>query len=129
MTLNLNKGDRLYKIIDGRTFSNEFKRFISKIDENGKVTILTYIYNIDDIKDDGTIDPKNKRMMLLIKGTDKEGFEEVININYRIYPKFEIILEKDYSDKPLEDALELMNLEGNIKANVSIKSIIDEIKK
>ncbi len=129
MTLKLRKGDRLYKIIDGRTFSNEFKRFISKIDEEGKITVLTYIYNIDDVKDDGTIDEENKRMMLLIKEIDKEGFEEVLKINSRVYPRFKIILEKDYSDKSLEEALELMNLEGKIKTDIPLKSIIDEIKK
>ena len=45
MTLKLNKGDRLYKIIEAKTFDSERKRFISKIDKNGKVTILTYIFS------------------------------------------------------------------------------------
>lgn len=128
MTLQLYEGDRIYKIIEGKTFDNEYKRFISKIDKNGKITILTYIFNIKDIKNDRTIENENKRMMLLIKEIDKNQFDHIIELHYQIYPDFEIIFEKDYSDKNLEEALESLNVEGAIQTDVPIKSIIDEIR-
>lgn len=128
MTLQLYEGDRIYKIIEGKTFGNEYKRFISKIDKNGKITILTYIFNIKDIKNDRTIENENKRMMLLIKEIDKNQFDHIIELHYQIYPDFEIIFEKDYSDKNLEEALESLNVEGAIQTDVPIKSIIDEIR-
>lgn len=128
MTIQLQKGDRVYKIIEAKTFGTERKRFISKIDQNKKITILTYIFGMDDVKIDRTIDPENKRMVLLIKDITEEQFKHVININYKIYPEFEIILEKDYSDKTLEDAIELMNIEASIRTNVPIKTILDEIR-
>lgn len=128
MTLKLNKGDRLYKIIEARTFNSERKRFISKIDENGKITILTYIFNDDDIKEDGTIEKENKRMMLLINEIEKEQFNFLIDTNYKIYPQFQILWKKDYSDKTLEEAIESMNIEGIISTNAPIKDIINEIR-
>lgn len=128
MTLKLNKGDRIYKIIDAGTFSNERKRFISKIDKNGKITILTYIFSTDDIKEDGTVQKENKRMMLLIREIEEKQFSFVIDTNYRIYPQFKILWEKDYSDKSLEEAIELMNIDGHIKTDAALKDIITEIR-
>lgn len=127
MSLKLKEGDRIYKIIEARTFSNNRKMFISKIDKNNKITILTYTFNEEDVRKDGTI--KNKSMMLLIKEVDNDQFKYVIDMNYQIYPGFKIICEKDYSDKSLEDALELMNSECSIVADVPIRTIIEEIKK
>lgn len=128
MTIQLNKGDRIYKIIEARTFNGERKRFISKIDKNGKITILTYIFSDDDIKEDRTIEKENKRMMLLIKEIDGEQFKDVIDIHYKIYPQFQILWEKDYSDKSLEESIELMNIEGTISTDTPIKDIIKEMK-
>lgn len=128
MTLKLNEGDRLYKIIEAKTFGSERKSFISKIDKNGTITILTYIFSVEDIKEDGTIKKENKRMMLLIDKVEKEQFKGVIDINYKIYPQFQILWEKDYGDKSLAEAIELMNTEGIISTDVSIKDIIKEVK-
>lgn len=127
MTLELNKGDRIYKIIEARTFSNNRKMFISKIDKDNKITVLTYTFSEDDVKKDGTI--ANKEMMLLIKEIDEDQFKFVIDSNYRIYPEFKILCEKNYSDKSLEDAIELMNLENSIVADAPIRTIIEEIKR
>ena len=124
MTIQLNKEDRIYKIIETKTFGSERKRFISKIDKNGKVTVLTYIFSTDDIKEDGTIENENKRMMLLVKEIDEKQFGDVINANYEIYPQFQILWERDYRDKSLEDAIELMNIENIISTDVPIKDII-----
>ena len=127
ITLKLNDGDRIYKIIEARTFGNNMKRFISKVDKENKVTILTYTFDTDDIKEDGTID--NKQMMLLITEIDEDKFQSVIDINYEIYPGFEILLEKNYSDKSLEDAIELMNLECSIVTDSPIRTIIEKIRR
>ena len=130
MTLQLNEGDRIYKIIEAEAFDNIRKRFISKIDKNKKVTILTYIYNIDNIdniKEDMTI--VDKQMMLLIKEIPEEQFKLVVDLNYSIYPEFKIIYEKDYSDKDVADAIEWMNIEGSIATDVPIKTILDELKR
>jgi len=127
MTIKIRKGDRFYKIIEARTFSTERKRFISKIDENGKVTILTYIFSDDDIKADGTIEKENKRMMLLVGEIDEKDFNFVMDTNYKIYPQFQILWEKDYSDKSLEEALNLMNKDDIIDTDVPIKDIIKDI--
>lgn len=102
MTIQLNEGDRLYKIIEAMTFGNERKRFISKIYRNGKITVYTYIFNKEDISEDRTIASENKRMELLIKDIDKDKFKLMMDTNYKIYPDFKIIWEKDYSDKSLE---------------------------
>ncbi len=109
MTLEISEEDRIYKIIEARTFGNNRKRFISKIDKNNKITILTYTFNDEDIKEDRTID--NKQMNLLIKEIDNDQFKFVIDTNYKIYPEFKIIYDKDYTDKTLEEAIELINLE------------------
>lgn len=126
MTLELKEGDRLYKIIEAMTFGNNRKIFISKIDKNNKITILTYTFTTDDIKEDGTIE--NKTMMLLIREFDEDQFEFAMDINYRIYPGFKIIYEKDFSDKSLAEAIELLNLDDSIITDVPIKTIIEEIK-
>jgi hypothetical protein len=128
MTIKLNKGDRLYKIIEAKTFDSERKRFISKIDNNGKITVLTYIFSEDDIKEDGTIEKENKRMMLLIEKVEIGQFKSIIDINYKVYPQFQILWEKDYGDKNLEEAIELMNIDGLINTDVPIKDIIKEMK-
>jgi hypothetical protein len=127
MTIKLNKGDRLYKIIEAKTFNSERKRFISKIDNNGKITVLTYIFSEDDIKEDGTIEKENKRMMLLIEKVEREQFKDIIDINYKVYPQFQILWEKDYGDKSLEEAIELMNIDGLISTDAPIKDIIKEM--
>lgn len=127
MTLKLKEGDRIYKIIEARTFDNNRKMFISKIDKNNKITVLTYTFNEEDVKEDRTVG--NKTMMLLIKELEEDQFKHVIDINYKIYPGFKILCEKDYSDKSLEDAIELMNLECSIVADAPIRYIIEEIKK
>ncbi len=127
MTIELCDGDRIYKIVEAKTFGNNRKRFISKIDKNNKVTILTYTFDIDDIKDDRTIG--DKKMMLLIKDIDEKDFNNVININYEVYPGFEIQYERYYGDKNLKDAIELMNLECSIVTDAPIKTIIEEIGK
>lgn len=127
MTIELNEGDKIYKIIEARTFGNNRKRFISKIDKNNKITLLTYTFDMDDIKEDGTID--NKEMMLLIREIDEDQFKFAIDTNYQIYPGFKILYEKNYSDKSLEDAIELMNLECSIITDVPIRTIIEEIKR
>ncbi len=126
MTINLKEGDRIYKIIEARAFGDTIKRFISKIDEDDNITILTYIFDNDDIKKDGSI--RNKRMSMLIKNVSKDMFKFVIDVNYKIYPEFKILYEKDYSDKSLEDAIELMNLECSIITDVPIRTILEEIK-
>jgi len=109
MTLKLDEGDRIYKIIEARTFGNTRKRIISKMDKSRKITALTYTFNDKDIKEDGTID--NKEMMMLVKEMDEDRFKQFININYQVYPGFKILWEKNYSDKSLEEATTLMNLE------------------
>ena len=128
MTIQLNKEDRIYKIIEAKTFDNQRKRFISKIDKNGKVSILTYIFSADDIKEDGTIKHEDKGMMLSIKEVDKKQFMDIVNINKKIYPQFQILWEKDYSNKSLEDAIELLNIENIISTDIPIKKLIKEIK-
>lgn len=115
MTLKLNEGDRIYKIIEARTFDNNRKRFISKIDKNNKITAFTYTFNDDDLKEDGTVD--NKKMEMLIKNMDEDQFKLAIDINYQIYPGFKILWEKNYSDKNLEETIELMDLENSIVYN------------
>lgn len=127
LTLKLKDGDRIYKIIEARTFGNNRKMFISKIDKNNKITVLTYTFNESDIKRDGTID--NKEMMLLMGEMDEEQFKFVIDTNYKVYPGFKILCEKNYSNKSLEEAIELMNLECSIVTDVPIRDIIDEIKR
>jgi hypothetical protein len=127
ITIELNDGDRIYKIIEARTFGNNMKRFISKIDRKNKITVLTYTFNTDDIKKDQTIG--NKQMMLLIKEIDEDKFQSVIDINYQMYPGFAILSEKNYSDKSLEDAIELMNLECSIVTDVPIRTILEELKR
>lgn len=112
MTLKLNKGDRIYKIIEARTFDNIRKRFVSKIDKNNKITAFTYTFNDNDLKEDGTVD--NKKMGMLINKMNKDQFKHAIDINYQIYPEFKILWEKDYSDKSLEEAIELMDSENSI---------------
>lgn len=128
MTLQLNKEDRIYKIIEAKTFGSERKKIISKIDKNGKVTVLTYIFSTDDIRKDGTIEHENKRMMLLIKEIDEKQFKDVVNLNFVVYPQFQILWEKDYSDKSLEDAFDLMSMENIISADAPIEDIINEVK-
>lgn len=109
MTLEIKEGDKIYKIIEARTFGGNRKNFISKIDKNGKITVLTYTFSEEDIKEDGTI--SNKLMMLLINDIDEYQFRQIIDLNRKTYPGFEILCEKDYSDKSLEDTIELINLE------------------
>lgn len=128
MTLQLNKEDRIYKIIETKTFGSERKKIISKIDKNGKVTVLTYIFSAEDIREDGTIEHENKRMMLLIKEIDEKQFKDVVNLNYIVYPQFQILWEKDYSNKSLEDALDLMSMENIIISDAPIEDIIKEVK-
>jgi len=127
MTLKMRKGDRFYKIIEARTFSAERKRFISKIDNNGKITVLTYIFSDTDIRKDGTINRENKRMMLLIEKIDEKDFKFIVDSNYKFYPQFQILWEKDYSDKSLEEALNLMDKDNIIDTDVPIKNIIRDI--
>jgi hypothetical protein len=127
ITIELNDGDRIYKIIEARTFGNNMKRFISKIDRKNKITVLTYTFNTDDIKKDQTIG--NKQMMLLIKEIDEDKFQSVIDINYQMYPGFAILSEKNYSDKSLEDAIELMNLECSFVTDTPIKTIIEKTRR
>lgn len=127
MTLDLKEGDRMHKVIEARTFGNNRKMFISKIDKNNKITILTYTFDEDDVKKNGTIG--NKQMMLLIKEIDDDQYKHVIGMNYQIYPGFKIIRDSDYSDKSLEEAIDLMNLENSIVADAPIKDIIEDIKK
>lgn len=127
MTIELKEGDRIYKIIEARTFGNIRKRFISKIDKNNKITILTYTFDMDDIKEDGTID--NKKMMLLIREIDEEGFKFAVDTNYKIYPGFKILYERNYSNKSLEEAIELMDLDNSIITDVSMRSILEELKR
>ena len=126
MTLDLKKGDRIYKIIEASTFGSERKRIISKIDKDGKITVLTYIFGVNDLKEDMTVGNEDKRMMLLIKDIDEQQFRDVINTNYGIYPQFKILLEKDYSDKNLADAIELMNMENIIHG--PIKDFLKEMR-
>jgi hypothetical protein len=109
MTLELKDGDRIYKIIEARTLGNMRKNFVSKIGKNGMITVLTYTFRKEDVKRDGII--IDKSMRLLIKDIDKDQFKHIIDLNYKTYPEFEILCEKDYSDKNLEDAMELINLE------------------
>jgi hypothetical protein len=109
MTLEIKDGDRIYKIIEARTFGSNRKNFISKIDINGKITVLTYTFSEEDVKEDGTI--SDKLMMLLIKDIDEDQFKRVIDLNYKTYPEFEILCEKDYRYKSLEETMELINLE------------------
>lgn len=123
MTLELTEEDRIYKIIEARTFGNNRKIFISKIDKNNKISILTYTFDEEYIKEDRTID--NKQMVLLIKEIDKDQFKFVISTNYKIYPGFKILYEKDYNDKSLEDAIELINLEIPI---ITIHERSDKLK-
>lgn len=129
MTIQLAKDDRIYKIIEAVTFGKEIKRFISKIDKNNKITVYTYIYSIEDINEDGTIASENKRMGMLLKDIEKDQFDIVIDVNRKVYPGFKIIYEKNYEDKSIDEAVELMNLENSIKADVPIKNVLDEIKK
>ena len=128
MTLQLNKEDRIYKIIETKTFGSERKKFISKIDKNGKVTVLTYIFSAEDIREDGTIEHENKRMMLLIKEIDKKQFKDIVNLNYMVYPQFQILWEKDYSNNSLEEAIDLMSKENIISADAPIEEIIKGVK-
>lgn len=109
MTLEIKDGDRIYKIIEARTFGSNRKNFISKIDKNGEITVLTYTFSEEDVKEDGTI--SDKLMMLLINDIDKDQFRQIIDLNYKTYPEFEILCEKDYSNKNLEEVIELINLE------------------
>lgn len=109
MALEIKDGDRIYKIIEARTFGSNRKNFISKIDENGKITVLTYMFSEEDVKEDGTI--SDKLMILLINDIDKDQFKRIIDLNYKTYPGFKILSEKDYSDKSLEDTIILINLE------------------
>lgn len=108
MTLELNEGDRIYKIIEARTLDNTRKRIISKIDKNNKITAFTYTFDDRDIKEDGTVD--NKEMGMLIKGMDEDRFKQFMDTNYQVYPGFKILWEKNYSDKSLEDDIELADL-------------------
>ena len=127
MTIELEEGDRIYKIIEAMTFGNNRKRFIRKIDKNNMITVLTYTFDMDEIKEDGTI--ANKEMMLLIKNVYDDQFKFVVDVNYQAYPEFKILWEQNYSDKSLEEAIELMELESSIVTNVPIKTIIEEIKR
>ena len=68
-------------------------------------------------------------MMLLIEKIEREQFKNVIDINYKIYPQFQILWERDYGDKSLEDAIGLMNIEGIISTDIPIKDMIKEIKR
>lgn len=124
MTIKLEEGDRIYKMIDAITFGNERKRILSKIDKNGKITVFTYIFGIEDIKEDGTIE--NKRMAFLLKDLTEEQFRQMMEVNYFVYPEFKVIWEKDYSDKTLKEAIELMNMYNYIHTDVPIKKIIDD---
>jgi hypothetical protein len=108
MTLEIKDGDRIYKIIEARTFGSNRKNFISKIDRSGRITVLTYTFSEEDVKEDGTI--SNKLMMMLIKDMDEDQFKSVIDLNYKTYPGFKILREKDYSNKSLEEAVRLMKL-------------------
>ena len=127
MTLKLKKGDRFYKIIEARTFSAERKRVISKIDKNGKITVLTYIFNDEDLREDGTVAIENKRMSLLVN--DIEQFKFFMDTNYKVYPQFRILWEKDYSNKSLEEAIELMNIDNILATDIPIRDLIREISK
>lgn len=127
MTLKLKRGDRFYRIIEARTFSTERKRFISKIDQNGKVTIFTYIFSEDDIKEDGTIEKENKRMALLIEEIDEKDFDFVMSTNYDIYPHFKILWEKDYRDKNLKEAIELMGKDNILSTDIPIEDLVKAI--
>ena len=129
MTLKLKKGDRFYKIIEARTFSAERKRVISKIDKNGKITVLTYIFSDEDLREDGTVAIENKRMSILVNDIDKEQFKFFMDMNYKIYPQFRILWEKDYSNKSLEEAIELMNIDNILATDIPIRDLIREISK
>jgi hypothetical protein len=59
--------------------------------------------------------------MLLIKKVDDDQFKHIVDLNYQIYPGFKILWEKNYSDRSLEETIELMNLE--------IGTIIEDKKK
>ncbi len=126
MTLEIREGDRLYKIIFAKTNIDQRKVFISKIDKNNKITVLTYTFDLSDIKEDGTVD--NKKMMMLIKEFDDDKFKFIIDTNRKIYPDFKIIYEKNYNDKSLIEAIELMNLEKSIVTDIPINNIIQELK-
>jgi len=58
------------------------------------VTVLTYIFSAEDIREDGTIEHENKRMMLLIKEIDEKQFKDVVNLNYTVYPQFKYFGKK-----------------------------------
>ncbi len=105
MTIELNEDDRLYKIIQAKTGNGEMrKRFMSKIDKNGKITMMTYIYFPEDVGEDDTI--KNKQMRLLIKEIPVDFFYKIIESNRLVYPNFEIEYELDLSHLTLKEAFE-----------------------
>jgi hypothetical protein len=124
MTLKLDKDERIYEVIEVRTFGSNRKMFISKTDNN-RITVLIYKFCEEDVKEDGTI--YNKEMMFLIKEIDYDRFKFVTDTCYKVYPEFKILSEKNYSDKSLEDETELMNLENSIATDVAIRSIIEDI--
>ncbi len=128
MTLEFEKGDRLFKIIEAKTFSSQMKRIISKIDDKGKITVFTYTFDIEDMEKDGSVPPEKKYMGLLIKDIDIQGFKFMLETNYKVYPNFKILWEEDYSNLSLKDALELMNIKSLIKSDVPIKDLLDSIK-
>jgi hypothetical protein len=108
MTLKLEESDRFYKMIEARINDELCKKFVSKIDKDGNVTIYTYIFGREDIRPDGTV--SNKRMGLLIGPIPDIQFYDVIYANKKWYPNFEIIRELDYSNMTQDEAIKkIMN--------------------
>lgn len=103
MTLETFPGDRLFKFIEAKTFDSQRKKFLSKIDKDGKVTVYTYTYDLKDTTPDGRILKRSNRMLVQLKSENE--FQNVINVNLCIYPGFEILFERDYSDMTVEQAL------------------------
>lgn len=106
MTLELSPGDRFYKFIEAKTFSTQRKKFLSKIDKNGKVTVYTYTYDMLETTSDGKILERHNAM--LVGPIEEKEFQTVIAVSRSVYPRFEIVFEKDYSHMTQEEAFEEM---------------------
>lgn len=111
--LKIFPGERCYKFIEVKTFDSQRKKFLSKIDKNGKITIYTYTYDLNETTQDGRI--LNRHNTMLIGPIPEIEFQTVINVNICVYPEFEILFEKDYSHMTQEEAFKEMTKDDLIR--------------
>lgn len=50
-------------------------------------------------------------MIMLVKEMDEDRFKQFMDVNYQVYPGFNILWERNYSDKSLEDDTKLIDSE------------------